>query len=124
EAPCLIVDAAEVPLVHVGVIALELLFGAQLHAVIGQLAFAALAVLAGAVFAFVDRRFRPAPDVLAHTPVDLVLRLVALGHSRPRCGRCGTISPENHFSGSCREDRALLLLRPLGPELTGFAAEF
>ena len=84
EPPRFFIDAAEVPLRHVGVVALELLLGAQLHAVIGELALAPLAVLAGAVFALVDGRLRPAPDVLSQPAVDLVLRLVALGHSRPR----------------------------------------
>src|SRR5262249_33653927 len=32
------------------------------------------------VFAFVDWRLGAAPDVLAHPPIDFVLRLVALGH--------------------------------------------
>src|SRR6202030_4710216 len=77
ETPRLVIDAVEVPLRHVGVVALELLFGAQLHAVVRQLALAALAVLSWAVFALVDRRFRPAPDVLGHTPVDLARRLMA-----------------------------------------------
>src|ERR1700733_11644575 len=85
QPPRLVVDAAEVPLRHVGVVALELLLGAQLHAVIRQLALAPLPVLAGAILAFVDRTFRPPPDVLSHPAVDLVLRLMALGHSRPRC---------------------------------------
>src|SRR5271170_5169773 len=84
EPPRLVVEAVEMPLRHVGVVALELLLGAQLHAVIGELALAALAVLARAVFALVDRTFWPAPDVLAEPAVDLVLRLMALGHSRPR----------------------------------------
>ncbi len=55
QPPRLVIDAVEMPLRHVGVIAFELLLGAQLHAEIGQLAFAALAVLAGAIFALVDR---------------------------------------------------------------------
>ena len=102
EPPRFIVNAAEVPLRHIGVIALELLLGAQLHAVIGKLAFAALAVLTGAVFAFVDGRFRPAPNVLAQPAIDLVLRLVALGHSRPLLsGHDLFRKPEDHFSGSC-----------------------
>src|SRR5262249_32298953 len=78
-----LVDAAELAFGDVGVVALELLLGAQLHAVVGELALAALAVLAGAVFAAVHRALRAAPDVLAHAAIDLVLRLVALGHSRP-----------------------------------------
>ena len=69
------IDAAELLLRDVGVIALELLLGAQLHAEVGELALAALAVLAGAVFAAVDGALRAAPDVLAHTAIELVLRL-------------------------------------------------
>src|SRR5262244_905083 len=37
-------------------------------------------MLAGAIFAVVDRALRAAPHVLAHAAIDLVLRLVALGH--------------------------------------------
>src|SRR6202167_1533402 len=84
KASRLVIDPVELPFRQIGVIALELLLGAQLHAVVGQLALAALAMLAGAIFTLVDGRLRPAPDVLAEPAVDLVLRLVALGHSRPR----------------------------------------
>src|SRR5262245_19073222 len=74
------VDAAELSLGDVAVIAAQLLLGAQLHAVVGELALAALAVLAGSVFPAVDGALGAAPHVLAHAAVDLVLRLVALGH--------------------------------------------
>src|SRR5262249_38088057 len=74
------VDAVELPLGNIAVIAPQLLLGAQLHAVVGDLAFAALAVLAGTVFAAVDGALRAAPHILAHAAVDLLLRLVALGH--------------------------------------------
>ena len=74
------IDAAELLLGNVAVVAAQLLLGLELHAVVGELALAALAVLAGAVFALVDGALRAAPDILAHTAVDLVLRLVALGH--------------------------------------------
>jgi hypothetical protein len=47
-------DAAELLFGQVAVIALQLLLGAQLQAEVGQLALAALAVLAGAVFAAVE----------------------------------------------------------------------
>src|ERR1700694_2387789 len=77
---CFLVDAAELALGDVAVIAAQLLLGAQLHAVIGELALAALAVLAGAVFAAVDGALGAAPHVLGPAAVDLVLRLVALGH--------------------------------------------
>ncbi len=68
-----LVDLAELLFGDVAVIALQLLLGAQLHAEVGQLALAALAVLAGAVFAVVDRGLRAAPDIFAQTAVDLVL---------------------------------------------------
>jgi hypothetical protein len=45
------IDLLELLLGDVAVIALQLLLGAQLHAEVGHLALAALAVLAGAVFA-------------------------------------------------------------------------
>src|SRR5262249_38938972 len=69
-----------------------------------------------AVFAFIDRGFRPTPDVLAHPPVDLVLCLVALGH-RVLVVRfdLGMAFPEEGFSedhARWLEDRALLC--PLG----------
>src|SRR4051812_1978447 len=80
EADRFEIDSAELTLGNVGVVALELLLGAQLHAVIGKLALAALAVLAGAVFTLVDGALRAAPDILAHTAIDLVLRLTALSH--------------------------------------------
>src|SRR4051794_7314365 len=74
------IDAVELALGDVGVIAFQLLLGAQLHAKVGKLALAALAVLAGTVFTLVDRALGTAPDVLAHTAVDLVFRLTALCH--------------------------------------------
>lgn len=52
-----------------------------MHAEIGWL-LAALAMLAGAVFALVDGGFRPAPEVDPQAAVDLVLALGALGHAR------------------------------------------
>ncbi|OIQ65882.1 hypothetical protein GALL_525560 [mine drainage metagenome] len=74
------VNAVKLALADVGVITLELLLGAQLHAEVGELAFAALAVLAGAVFPAVHGALRAAPDILAHTAIDLVFRLTALCH--------------------------------------------
>src|SRR5690606_4863198 len=74
------VDLAELLLGQVAVIALELLLGAQLRAEVGHLALAALAMLAGAVFAAVHRGLRAAPDVLAHAAVDLVFCACTLGH--------------------------------------------
>ena len=78
-----LVDLAELLFGDVAVVALQLLLGAQLQAEIGQLALAALAVLAGAVFTPVDRGLRAAPDVFAETAVDLVLRGFALAHRIP-----------------------------------------
>ncbi len=80
EAAGFDIDAVELALADIGVIALQLLLGAKLHAEVGELALAALAVLAGAVFTAVDGALRAAPDILAHTAIDLVLRLTALGH--------------------------------------------
>src|SRR4029079_17615991 len=66
EARCFLVDAAELPLGNVAVIAAQLLLGFELHTVVGELALAPLAVLARAVFAPVYWALRPPPDVLAH----------------------------------------------------------
>src|SRR5439155_2830686 len=74
------INAVELALADIGVIALELLLGAQLHAEVGELALAALAVLAGTVFPAVHGALRASPDVLAHTAIDLVFRLTALSH--------------------------------------------
>ena len=74
------IDAVELALADVGVITFKLLLGAQLHAEVGELSLAALAVLAGAVFPAVDRALRAAPDILAHPAIDLVFRLTALCH--------------------------------------------
>ena len=74
------VDAVELAFADVGVVALQLLLGAQLHAEVGELALAALAVLAGAVFSLVHGALRAAPDILADTAIDLVFRLTALSH--------------------------------------------
>ena len=71
---------AELLFRNIAVIAFELLLRLQLGAEIGELALAALAVLAGAIFAPVDRAFRTAPDILAHAAVDFILRFCALRH--------------------------------------------
>src|SRR5262249_43096342 len=89
-----VVDAVELALGDIAVIAPQFLLGAQLHAVVGELAFAALAVLAGTIFAAVDGTLWAAPHILPHTAVDLVFRLVALGH--------------RVLMGCWLEDRALL----------------
>ena len=70
----------ELLLGDVAVIALELLLGAKLQAEVGHLALAALAVLAGAIFAAVDRALGTSEDVLAHAAVELILGAAALRH--------------------------------------------
>src|SRR5262249_3473373 len=80
------IDPAKLLLGNVGVVALELLLGTQLHTEVGELALAALAVLAGPIFAAIDGALGAAPDVLAHTAIKLVLGLDSLCHSRPHCG--------------------------------------
>src|SRR5262249_43953549 len=74
------IDAVELALADIGVIALELLLGAQLHTGIRELALAALAVLACDVFAAVHGALRADPDLLAHAAIDLVFRLTTLCH--------------------------------------------
>src|SRR5213076_3096101 len=74
------IDAVELALGDVGVVALELLLGLELHAEVGELLLAALAVLAGAVLTAVDGAFGAAPDIFAHAAVEFVLGGVALGH--------------------------------------------
>jgi hypothetical protein len=80
----LFVQAAELALADVAVIALEALLRPELQAVIGGLAAASLAVLAGSVIALGDRALRPAPQVHAEPAVDLVLRFQSLRHVRSR----------------------------------------
>ncbi len=70
----------ELPLGNVAVVALDLLLGLELGAEVGRLALAALAMLAGAVLALVERAPGTAPDVLAHAAIDLILGLCALRH--------------------------------------------
>src|SRR3546814_4511825 len=65
----------------VAVIALQLLLGAELDAEIRHLALAALTVLAGAIFAAVDRALRAAPDVFTHPAVEFILGALALRRS-------------------------------------------
>src|SRR5450759_244951 len=55
------IDAAELLFGNIAVITAQLLLGLELHAVVGELALAALAVLAGAVFAPVHRAFGTSP---------------------------------------------------------------
>ena len=90
-----IIGALELLFGDVAVIALELLLGAQLDAEIADLALAALAVLAGAIFAAVDRALGPSEDVLAHAAVELILGAGALRHCRSPI-RVVSICPEPH----------------------------
>ena len=77
---CFHIVLLELFLGDVAVIALQLLLGAQLNAEIADLALAALAVLAGAIFAAVDRALRTSEDILAHAAVELVFGAGALRH--------------------------------------------
>src|SRR5262249_61511331 len=65
---------------NVAVVAAQFLLRAQLNAVVGKLALATLAVLARTIFPMIDGTLGATPHVLAHAAVDLVFRLVALGH--------------------------------------------
>src|SRR3974390_2544156 len=64
------IDAVELTLADVGVIAFQLLLGAELAAEVGDLPLAARAVLAGPVLPAVHGALRAAPDILAHTAID------------------------------------------------------
>ena len=80
HAGCFDIVLLELFLGDVAVIALQLLLGAQLNAVIADLALAALAVLAGAIFAAVHRALGTSEDILAHAAVELVFGAGALRH--------------------------------------------
>src|SRR5262249_49052688 len=58
----------------------ELLLGPQLHAEVGELALATLAMLAGSVFAAIDGALGAAPDILTHAAIKLMLGLNSLCH--------------------------------------------
>src|SRR5690606_15233386 len=103
------VVTAELLLADVAVVALQLLLGRQLGAVVGRLA-AALAVLAGGVVSLVDGALGPAPEIDAEAAIDLVLGRFAFGHGachsfrfgcrrafcrRPCCSGRPRISPKN-----------------------------
>src|SRR5262245_32238322 len=77
----LAIDRFELLLGDVAVIALQLLLGAELLAIVGEFAAASLTVLARTVFALVIRALGTAPDILAEPPVDLVLGVNAFGHA-------------------------------------------
>lgn len=79
-ARCFGEDRTELLFTDIAVVALQLLLGAQLHAEVGKLGLAALAMLARTIFATVHRGLRTAPDVFAHTAVNFVLGRFALAH--------------------------------------------
>src|SRR5262245_23686884 len=79
--PRLLIDAAELALTDIAVVALEALLGEQLQTVFRGL-LAPLTMLAGAVFALVDRALGAAPEIDVEAAIDLVLRLLSLGHAR------------------------------------------
>src|SRR5882672_6346727 len=72
-------DAAELALADVAVVTLELLLGHQLEAVFRRL-LAPLPVLAGTVFALVDRALGATPEIAVEAAIDFVLRLLSLRH--------------------------------------------
>src|SRR6185312_7098271 len=76
----LFIGLAELLFGDIAVMPLQLLLGAELDAEVRQLALAALAVLAGAVFTLVDRGFRAAPDILAKPAIKFVFCRFALAH--------------------------------------------
>jgi hypothetical protein len=78
----LAVDRLELLLGDVAVIAFQLLLGAELLAVVGKLAAAALAMLAWSVFTLVVGAFWPAPNILAEPAVDLMLGVHTFRHSQ------------------------------------------
>src|SRR5204863_8833545 len=77
----LLVQLAELAFADIGVVALQLLLRHQLGAVIRRL-LAPLAVLAGSIFAAIERALRPPPQIDTEPAVDLVLRFLALAHMR------------------------------------------
>jgi hypothetical protein len=74
-----LIHAAELALADIAVVALEALLGHQLQAEVGRL-LAALAVLAGTLFAIVDGALRTTPEIDAQTAVNLMLGADALRH--------------------------------------------
>src|SRR6185312_8607760 len=63
-------------------------------AVVAELALAALAVLAGSIFAAVNRALGPSEDVLPHAAVKLIFGAGALRHGRSPI--CFHLCPESH----------------------------
>src|SRR4051812_32107938 len=76
-ADCFGVEAAELLLTDVAVVALQLLLGHQLQTEVRRL-LAALAMLAGAIFTAVDRALGAGPEGDAQTAGDLVICLFTL----------------------------------------------
>ncbi len=85
QAGGFLVDVLELPLVDIGVIALQLLLGAELNAEIRQLARARWPCWPGRIRAC-SRGFSGGPDVLAEAAVDLMLCADALGHGLSSMG--------------------------------------
>src|ERR1039457_1932332 len=75
----LCVDAAELTLADIAVVALEPLLGHELGAVFGRLA-PALAMLARAVFAIIEWALGPATEIDLQAAIDLVFGFSALRH--------------------------------------------
>src|SRR5262245_45841575 len=93
-----LIDAVELALGNVGVVALQLLLCPELLPIVGELAAAAFTVLARLALALVEGAFWPSPDVLAQAPIDLVLRLDTLGHASGLQSRVGIVSSNNTHS--------------------------
>src|SRR5579871_3673526 len=83
---CFLVVAPELPLGDVAVIALELLLGLKLGAIVGELLRAPLSMLTRTIGALVDGALGPAPDAFAHAAVKLVFGVCALAHSNSSDG--------------------------------------
>ncbi len=107
---------AELPLRNISVIALQLLLGLELSAKVRELAFAALAMLAWAIFPAIDGTLRAPPDVLPHAAIEFIFGFCAFGHRVLECcadGRERALTPEGRtanrvFRRQMAEVRALL----------------
>ena len=73
-------DCAELLFAQVAIVTLQLLLGTELHAEIGELALAALTMLARTIFTTIDRGLRTTPDVFTHTAIKFIFRRCALAH--------------------------------------------
>src|SRR3546814_16054106 len=86
-----------------------------IYAIVRKLALAALSVLAGAVFALVDRALRATPDVFPHAAVELVLGACALRHDLSfnlLCSPVRTFLAEEPAMSRAPPRRALRPVRP------------